>query len=75
MKWTSLRNLVWTPPEKRWNADLFFIPATVYVTIRLIRGENRLVLGIVVGVSLLVLREVLYHYLVRRKRPSDRDAA
>ena len=75
MKWSALRNLVWTPPDKRWDGDLFFVPATVFVFVWLYRVENHLIVGIVAGICTLALREVLYHYLVRRKRSSGTHAA
>ena len=77
MKWSSLRKLVWNP-EERWDYDAFFVPATVFIGVWV--GSNRnqehhVLLGIAAGASILAVREVLYHYLVRRKRRSGKDAA
>jgi hypothetical protein len=77
MKWSTLRKLVWNPGE-RWDYDVFFVPTAVFVGVWLFRTEHlehHVILGIAAAASILAVREVLYHYLVRRKRGSGKDAA
>ena len=73
MKWSSLVTLVRNPKE-RWDYDFIFVGAAVFFGVLLMRTRH-VILGIAFAVAVLGLREVLYHYLVRRKRSSDKDAA
>jgi len=75
MNWSSLRKLVWLRPEERWAPDLLFVGAAVFVTLWLIQVEHHLILGIAAGMCILAVREISYHYLVRRKRGTHKDAA
>ena len=69
MSWSDARKLFWNP-EERWVGDLFVVPAGVVVMAWVGDSYNSVLLGFAAAVPVLVLREVLYHYLVRRKRPS-----
>ena len=73
MTWSSLVKLVWNPKD-RWDYDFIFVGMAVFFGVLLVRSQH-LVLGIAFLVAVLALREVLYHYLVRRKRSSKNDAA
>ena len=74
MFWQAVRNLVRRSREHRWSADFFFIPVNVYVALW-VGTDHHFVRGLVACVALWGVREVCYHFLVRRKRAAHLDAA
>jgi len=74
VKWSTVRNLIWTPPEKRWDADLFFVPMAVFFGVLVGGTRNHWIPGIGVAALVLAARELLYHWLVRCRRVPKKDA-
>ena len=69
MKWSSLRRLVWNPDEK-WAFDPLFIVVAIFVGSMVGHARDSTLLGFLAMFPIVAVREVLYHYLVRRKRPA-----
>ena len=75
MTWkSSLRGLVWSPPERRWWGGYLLLGLGVYFGIWFWRTSGW-IYGLAVAVAALLLEAFLFWVLVRRRRSSKNVAA
>ena len=68
MNWRGLRRLIWLAPEDRWNGDLLFGPLAVALGVWIADTAANWILGLAAVLVVGVLRQVVFHFLVRRRR-------
>ena len=68
MDWRRLSRFVWVAPEDRWDGDLLFGPLAVFLGGWIGLVEERRVLGLDAFLVVWMVRELAFHFLVRKRR-------